>query len=129
MISYKERLPKIKTIMLDVDGVLTDNRIYMFNGEAVRSLHSKDGFILQLAMRKGFRIFIITGGKSVFTIHLHVVDLPLLYKIQTGLNMGNVYFKDNSATLIIKANKDIATLIEIFNGNLFLDKRKIQFAK
>jgi len=64
MISYKERLPKIKTIMLDVDGVLTDNRIYMFNGEAVRSLHSKDGFILQLAMRKGFRIFIITGGKS-----------------------------------------------------------------
>jgi hypothetical protein len=82
-----------------------------------------------IGFTEGDGSFIITGGKSVFTIHLHVVDLPLLYKIQTGLNMGNVYFKDNSATLIIKANKDIATLIEIFNGNLFLDKRKIQFAK
>jgi hypothetical protein len=73
--------------------------------------------------------FVVTGGKCVFSIHLHVIDLPLLYKIQTELNMGNVYFKDNSATLIIKANKDVATLIEIFNGNIFIEKRKIQFAR
>jgi len=64
MISYKERLPKITTLMFDIDGVLTDNRIYFFKDEVVRSLHSKDGFALQLAAKKGYKIFIITGGKS-----------------------------------------------------------------
>lgn len=64
MISYKERLPKITTFMFDVDGVLTDNRIFLFNGQAVRSLHSKDGFALQLAAKKGYKIFIVTGGRS-----------------------------------------------------------------
>jgi len=64
MISYKERLPKIKTLMFDIDGVLTDGQIYMLKGEVVRSLHSKDGFILQLSAKKGFKIFIITGGRS-----------------------------------------------------------------
>lgn len=64
MISYKERLPKITTLMLDVDGVLTNNQIFLFNGQVVRSLHSKDGFILQLAAKKGYKIFIITGGHS-----------------------------------------------------------------
>ena len=82
-----------------------------------------------IGFAEGDGSFVVTGGKCVFSIHLHVVDLPLLYKIQTWLNMGNVYFKYNSATLIIKANKDIATLIEIFNGNIFINKRKIQFAK
>ena len=73
--------------------------------------------------------FVITGGKCVFSIHLHIVDLPLLYLIQNQLNMGNVYFNKNSATFIIKANKDIATIIEIFNGNLFLQKRILQFTR
>ena len=82
-----------------------------------------------IGFAEGDGSFVVTRGNSVFSIHLHIVDLPLLYKIQTELNMGNVYFKDNSATLIIKAKKDIATLIEIFNGNIFLDKRKIQFEK
>lgn len=82
-----------------------------------------------IGFAEGDGSFVVTGGNSVFSIHLHIVDLPLLYKIQTELNMGNVYFKDNSATLIIKAKKDVATLIEIFKGNIFLDKRKIQFAK
>ena len=82
-----------------------------------------------IGFSEGDGSFVVTGGNSVFSIYLHIVDLPLLYKIQTELNMGNVYFKDNSATLIIKAKKDVATLIKIFNGNIFLYKRKIQFAK
>lgn len=57
------------------------------------------------------------------------MDLPLLYYIQNQLNMGNVYFKNDSATFIVKANKDVYILIEIFNGNLFLKKRREQFSK
>jgi hypothetical protein len=82
-----------------------------------------------IGFAEGDGSFCVTGGKCVFSIHLHIVDLPLLYFIHNQLNMGNVYFKKNSATFIIKAKKDIATLIEIFNGNIFLHKRQLQFSK
>jgi len=58
-----------------------------------------------------------------------MVDLPLLYFIQNKLNMGNVYLQKNSATFVVKAKADINKLIEIFNGNIFLFKRKNQFQK
>ena len=90
-----------------------------------------DGKFLEwfIGFTEGDGSFVVTGGKSVFSIHLHIVDLPLLYYIQNQLNMGNVYFKDDSATFIVKSNKDISTIIQIFNGNLFFKKRKEQFSK
>ena len=36
----------------------------MENGEFVRGMNSKDGYALQLAVKKGYRIVIITGGNS-----------------------------------------------------------------
>jgi 3-deoxy-D-manno-octulosonate 8-phosphate phosphatase (KDO 8-P phosphatase) len=51
--------------MFDVDGVLTDGMVILMpNGEPVRALNSKDGFAIQLAVKKGFRVCIITGGHS-----------------------------------------------------------------
>jgi hypothetical protein len=41
--------------------------------------------------------------------------------------MGNVYLNKNSAIFIVKGKKDINILIEIFNGNIYLRKRQIQF--
>lgn len=81
-----------------------------------------------IGFSEGDASFVISSGKSVFSIHLHLADLPLLYEIQTQLNMGNVYVNKKSAIYIVKAKKDINTLIEIFNGNIFLFKRQIQFA-
>jgi hypothetical protein len=43
--------------------------------------------------------------------------------------MGNIYINKNSAIFIVKAKQDIITLIEIFNGNIYLKKRQIQFEK
>ena len=58
-------LPKITTLIFDVDGVLTDGIVTLLpNGDQIRSLSSKDGFAIQLAVRKGFRVCIITGGNS-----------------------------------------------------------------
>ena len=82
-----------------------------------------------IGFTEGDGSFVVTGGKSVFSIHLHMVDLPLLYLIQNELNMGNVYLQKNSATFIVKAKADINILIVIFNGNLFLHKRQQQFLK
>lgn len=64
MISYKERLPKITTFLFDVDGVLTNGDVMLMNGEMIRTLNSKDGYAMQYAIKKGYRILIVTGGNS-----------------------------------------------------------------
>ncbi|MFZ9028204.1 MAG: KdsC family phosphatase [Crocinitomicaceae bacterium] len=64
MISYKEKLNDIKTFIFDVDGVLTDGSVLLLEGEVVRTLNSRDGYALQYAAKKGYNIFIITGGNS-----------------------------------------------------------------
>ena len=65
MQNFKERLNHIKTFLFDVDGVLTNGSVLiMENGEVVRNMNSKDAYALQLAVKKGYRIAIITGGNS-----------------------------------------------------------------
>ena len=60
-----EKFKLITTFILDVDGVLTDGTIYVFdNGEQVRRMSIKDGFALQLAIKKGYRILVISGSNS-----------------------------------------------------------------
>ena len=56
---------EIKTFVFDIDGVLAiDTMIVMPGGELIRSMNSKDGYALQLAIKKGYHIVIITGGNS-----------------------------------------------------------------
>lgn len=56
---------KIKTFVLDVDGVLTDSSILILNdGQLARRMNIKDGYALQLAIKKGYRILVISGGTS-----------------------------------------------------------------
>ena len=63
--SYKELLPQINTFIFDVDGVLTDGNIAVFeNGDLVRKMNVKDGYALKCAVDAGFRVCIISGGSS-----------------------------------------------------------------
>jgi 3-deoxy-D-manno-octulosonate 8-phosphate phosphatase (KDO 8-P phosphatase) len=60
-----DQFQKITTFIFDVDGVLTDGTIFVFeNGEQVRRMSIKDGFALQLAVKKGYRLLIISGSNS-----------------------------------------------------------------
>ena len=60
-----DQFRNINTFVFDVDGVLTDGMVYVFdNGEQVRKMSIKDGFALQLAIRKGYRVLVISGGQS-----------------------------------------------------------------
>lgn len=55
----------IKTIILDVDGVLTNNQLLITEqGHLLRSMNVKDGYAMRIAMEVGLKIAIITGGKS-----------------------------------------------------------------
>ena len=63
MINYD--LQKIKTIIFDVDGVLSAETISLApNGEPLRTVNIKDGYAIQLAVKMGLRIVILTGGKT-----------------------------------------------------------------
>jgi len=63
--SYKELMPQITTFIFDVDGVLTDGSVYVFeNGELVRQMNIKDGYALKTAVDTGFKVCIISGGSN-----------------------------------------------------------------
>ena len=62
MINYD--LTKIKALAFDVDGVLSAETITMdANGVPLRTVNIKDGYAIQLAVKMGLNIAIITGAK------------------------------------------------------------------
>ena len=65
MTNYKSQLTQINTFIFDYDGVLTDGTVILQeDGEALRTANVKDGYALQLAVKLGFNVAIISGGYS-----------------------------------------------------------------
>jgi len=65
MSNFKEDLMKVKAFAFDVDGVLSAQIIPMHpSGEPMRTANIKDGFAVQLAVKLGYPIAIITGGNT-----------------------------------------------------------------
>ncbi|WP_299628179.1 HAD family hydrolase [uncultured Tenacibaculum sp.] len=63
--SYKELFNDVNTFIFDVDGVLTNGIVTVFpNGELVRQMNIKDGYALKAAVKAGYRVCIISGGKN-----------------------------------------------------------------
>ena len=57
--------PSIRLLVLDVDGVLTDGRLYFGpRGEALKAFHVRDGVGLQQLQRAGFKVAVISGRRS-----------------------------------------------------------------
>lgn len=55
----------IKVFVFDIDGVLTNGQLLVTEeGGLLRSMNVKDGFALQLAVKKGYEIVVISGGDS-----------------------------------------------------------------
>jgi 3-deoxy-D-manno-octulosonate 8-phosphate phosphatase (KDO 8-P phosphatase) len=60
-----ERARAVRLLLLDVDGVLTDGRLYCdAQGEPVKVFHSLDGHGIKLAQRAGVQVAIISGRDS-----------------------------------------------------------------
>ncbi len=65
MTNYKEDLSGITTLIFDYDGVMTNGMVIISTtGDHLRAGHVKDGYALQLAVKCGYRIVIISGGFS-----------------------------------------------------------------
>lgn len=62
---FLEQLKQITTLIFDIDGVLTNGDIIASDsGEFLRTFNIKDGYALQLAVKRGYHVCIISGGKG-----------------------------------------------------------------
>jgi 3-deoxy-D-manno-octulosonate 8-phosphate phosphatase (KDO 8-P phosphatase) len=76
----------ITTFIFDIDGVLTDGTVLVLdNGLQARRMHIKDGLALQMAIKNGYRVLIVSGGNSpqvgqrleklgITDVHMSVLD-------------------------------------------------------
>ena len=79
MINYD--LTKIKAIIFDIDGVLSSETITLSSeGLPLRTVNIKDGYAIQLAMKLGLRIAILTGA--------NVASVRVRYE---GLGVEDIY--------------------------------------
>jgi 3-deoxy-D-manno-octulosonate 8-phosphate phosphatase (KDO 8-P phosphatase) len=63
--NYLEKFRDIHTFIFDVDGVLTNSDLIILeNGRLLRTMNTRDGFAIKTALKEGYRVCIITGGKS-----------------------------------------------------------------
>lgn len=98
---------RISTFVFDVDGVLTDGTLLILNdGQMARRMNIKDGYALQLAIKKGYRVVVISGGtdlavkerleklgvKDIFLKTDDKKSALLEYVSKNGLNWDEVLF-------------------------------------
>jgi len=63
--TYLKQLAKLETFIFDVDGVYTDGKVTLNEeGDMLRGMNIKDGYITKEAMAQGLNIIVISGGTS-----------------------------------------------------------------
>ncbi|HPE85864.1 MAG: HAD hydrolase family protein [Bacteroidales bacterium] len=112
MTNYKEKLKNITTFIFDYDGVLTDGSVFTLpDGDGVRIANVKDGYALNLALRNGYRVVIISGGKSesmvnrLSALKIEDIFLGVSYKLEVFESYCDSY--DLSPDEIIYMGDDI----------------------
>ena len=60
---WKQKLDKIKLLVLDVDGVMTYGGMYYSeNGDQIKKFNTKDGMAIQHLTKNGYQVAIISSG-------------------------------------------------------------------
>ncbi|MBO6234179.1 MAG: HAD hydrolase-like protein [Prevotella sp.] len=110
MINYD--LTSVKAIIFDVDGVLSLSTIQMSPaGLPVRTVNIKDGYAIQLAIKMGMKIAIISGGTdpSIEERYRKLGMTDIFMSCSTKIQVLNQYLADNhlSADEVIYVGDDI----------------------
>lgn len=102
-----ELFKEVTTFVFDIDGVLTDGTVLLLeNGLQARQMHVKDGLALQMAIKNGYNVFVISGGSSepvirrleylgIDEIHLGLKDKLKFFegmRQQYGLNWNEILY-------------------------------------
>lgn len=84
-------LSKIKTFIFDVDGVLSAQTIGLAaDGEPLRTANIRDGYAIQLAIKNGYGVAIITGGNTdSVRLRLEALGVKDIY-MKSGVKMKDL---------------------------------------
>lgn len=76
------KLRTVKMLVLDVDGVLTDTRIFLdTNGEWKRFFSIRDGVGIKESLERGYKIAVITGSKATdIRERIKALKIPYFYE-------------------------------------------------
>jgi 3-deoxy-D-manno-octulosonate 8-phosphate phosphatase (KDO 8-P phosphatase) len=65
MTNFKEELKNVKAFVFDIDGVLSTQTIALSVwGMPLRTVNLRDGYAIQLAVKKGYKVGVISGSNS-----------------------------------------------------------------
>src|SRR3989344_5493513 len=96
------KLKRVKLIVSDVDGVLTDGKIYLDGStEESKAFSAKDAIPMEMAMRSGLKIVWFTGRKcqAVIRRSQEITGVKLIFK-------GDLYWRrQNLFSQLIKVYK------------------------
>jgi 3-deoxy-D-manno-octulosonate 8-phosphate phosphatase (KDO 8-P phosphatase) len=108
MANFKEDLINIKAFVFDIDGVLSQQTIGLNAfGVPTRTVNLRDGYALQLAIKKGYHIGIISGSNSKeYQKRLKLLGITSIYlnsrsKLDHYLDFKNKFSLDNSEILFM----------------------------
>ncbi|MDY6880211.1 MAG: HAD-IIIA family hydrolase [Desulfatiglans sp.] len=119
MSNLTNKLKRIKLLLLDVDGVLTDGSIiYDDNGSEIKSFNVKDGFGIRLLMSSGIEVGIVTGRASMALRHR-------LDNLGISLVFDGVKDKSSLLDLILK-KKQVSAEEVAFVGDDLMDFQIMQ---
>ncbi|MBR5853872.1 MAG: HAD hydrolase family protein [Alistipes sp.] len=63
--NFKEDIARVEAFVFDVDGVMTDGGIIPTpEGDFIRRYNAKDGYAIAYALREGFKVCVISGGRG-----------------------------------------------------------------
>ena len=63
--NFKEDIARVEAFVFDVDGVMTDGGIIPTpDGDFIRRYNAKDGYAIAAAIREGFKVCVISGGRG-----------------------------------------------------------------
>lgn len=112
---YRSNLKRIKLLLLDVDGVMTDGGVYYSGtGDEQKKFNIQDGYGIVKAQREGIKVGIITGRVSaivkrratelgIVEVHEGVEEKGMIYheiKSRLGLSDGEIaYIGDDEPDL------------------------------
>ncbi|OAI10541.1 3-deoxy-D-manno-octulosonate 8-phosphate phosphatase [Methylomonas lenta] len=77
-----EKVKQLKLLILDVDGVLTDGRLFFDdNGKEYKCFHARDGHGIKLLRQSGVEVAVISGRKSnSVAIRMQTLGVQLVYQ-------------------------------------------------
>ncbi|WP_439256613.1 KdsC family phosphatase [Lonepinella sp. BR2271] len=88
-----EKLQKIKFVITDIDGVLTDGLLhYNANGEAIKSFHVRDGLGIRMLMEQGIQVAVLSGRASPI-LQKRMADLGIRLSILGKLEKETACFE------------------------------------